>query len=673
MSNADIPSTGVTAEDLTTDAVGTDETFNALQRAVQRRIGAGWALQGQAESALRAIDQERKSGSLAELLPSAWRFRFGLTALDASILRVAAAAELSANVHLLAGLLSGDAGPARPTIALALEISGLFAADPAGRARFNGVGPLRRFGLIELEGTDALPVQRIRVPERVAAALNGDPMPPVDLIPMLLTPVPAQVGHIDFITAALGSGEPLVWVHGAPGSAGAAMAVAACQRLGVSVLVADLHRHPTMLGRADGGDTAGTGGRRAAEQDQLGDTVRALTLEAGVTGSVLVISGVELMVSSLDLLARSPLPVIAVSTERWNPLWGNELPVCVPAPSLTVQDREQLWWPLLGGAPAPREVSSLRLTPENIERVGLHARKMARLAKDEDLTRGTIDRIRSSARHLGRGRADRFGNAGAASLSDLVLPEHVTTEVERLLDWAKYRDEVLAQGPLQGKGGKGGGICALFSGGPGTGKTLAAHVVADTLGMDLMQIDLTSIVSKYIGETEKNLEKVFTEAESLNSVLFFDEADSLFGSRSEVKDSRDRYANQEVAYLLQRMEQFHGITVLATNLRGNLDPAFARRLHFVIAFPDPDADTRRRLWNHHIDSFAATDPIDPIRTGELATDLELAGGDIRNIVLSAAYAATAAHEMVGMRHISAAVSREFTKLGRRVPPGRWRE
>ena len=159
-------------------------------------------------------------------------------------------------------------------------------------------------------------------------------------------------------------------------------------------------------------------------------------------------------------------------------------------------------------------------------------------------------------------------------------------------------------GPLHGKGGKGIGICALFSGPPGTGKTLAAHVVADSLGMDLYQVDLSSIVDKYIGETEKNLERVFVEAEATNAVLFFDEADALFGSRSEVKDAKDRYANQEIAYLLQRMEQFDGITVLASNLRGNIDPAFARRLHFMVAFPDPDEATRQRLWTHHLEDLA---------------------------------------------------------------------
>ena len=199
-----------------------------------------------------------------------------------------------------------------------------------------------------------------------------------------------------------------------------------------------------------------------------------------------------------------------------------------------------------------------------------------------------------------------------------MLSGHALEEIRRLLDWARYRDEIVAMGPLHGKGGKGTGICALFSGPPGTGKTLAAHVIADSLGMDLYQVELSSIVDKYIGETEKNLEKVFAEAESLNAVLFFDEADALFGSRSEVKDAKDRYANQEIAYLLQRMEQFDGITVLASNLRGNIDPAFARRLHFIVSFPEPDDATRRRLWQQHLADIP-TDDADPIDLDWLST------------------------------------------------------
>src|SRR5690606_16275856 len=175
-----------------------------------------------------------------------------------------------------------------------------------------------------------------------------------------------------------------------------------------------------------------------------------------------------------------------------------------------------------------------------------------------------------------------------------------------------------------------------------------------------------TVVDKDSGETEKNLEKVFGPAASLNAVLFLDEADSLFGSRSAVNDSRDRYANQEVAYLLQRMETFDGITVLATNLRGNLDPAFARRLQFMVHFPDPDEATRAQLWTHHLAQLPGTDPDDPVDVPLLARRLEVAGGDIRNVVLAATYDSVAAGETLGMRHVVVAAGREMAKLGRRT-------
>jgi SpoVK/Ycf46/Vps4 family AAA+-type ATPase len=220
---------------------------------------------------------------------------------------------------------------------------------------------------------------------------------------------------------------------------------------------------------------------------------------------------------------------------------------------------------------------------------------------------------------------------------------------------------------VHGKAGKGSGLTALFTGGPGTGKTLAAHVVADALNLELFQVDLSAVVDKYIGETEKNLERVFHEAESHNVVLFFDEADALFGSRSEVKDARDRYANQEVSYLLQRMEHFDGITVLATNLRGNLDAAFSRRMQFIVHFPDPDAATRHRLWRQHLLNAGPLEEADPVDVDLLAETVELAGGDIRNIVLAATYDAAVQGSALGMRHLAAATQREYQKLGRRAP------
>ena len=208
------------------------------------------------------------------------------------------------------------------------------------------------------------------------------------------------------------------------------------------------------------------------------------------------------------------------------------------------------------------------------------------------------------------------------------------------------------------------GVTALFSGEPGTGKTMAAEIIAAELGLDLYKIDLSAVVSKYIGETEKNLEKIFGEARSSNAILFFDEADALFGKRSEVRDAHDRYANIEISYLLQRMEAYDGVTILATNLRANLDEAFTRRLQFSVHFPFPDEDDRLRIWQT---LFPPNVPRhEELDFGLLARRFRLAGGSIRNIIVSAAYLAAADGGGLTMHHLFHGTRRELQKMGRLI-------
>jgi SpoVK/Ycf46/Vps4 family AAA+-type ATPase len=208
----------------------------------------------------------------------------------------------------------------------------------------------------------------------------------------------------------------------------------------------------------------------------------------------------------------------------------------------------------------------------------------------------------------------------------------------------------------------GKGISALFTGPPGTGKTLAAQIMANELGIDLYRIDLSTVVSKYIGETEKNLERIFSEAQASNAILFFDEADAIFGKRSEVKDAHDRYANIEVGYLLQRMEAYDGIAILATNLRANLDEAFTRRLQFIIHFPFPEEAYRRQIWE------VLTPPDLPGAEGLdyslMAKRFKLTGGSIRNIIASAAFLAANDGGRVTMAHLMHGTRREFQKMGK---------
>ncbi len=248
--------------------------------------------------------------------------------------------------------------------------------------------------------------------------------------------------------------------------------------------------------------------------------------------------------------------------------------------------------------------------------------------------------------------------------SDIVLPADAQDQLREMCAHVDHRHVVYEEWGLGKRLAMGKGLMALFAGQSGTGKTMAADVIAGTLGLDLYKIDLSGVVSKYIGETEKNLGTIFEEASTSNAILFFDEADALFGKRSEVKDAHDRYANIETAYLLQKMEEYSGVVVLATNLKMNLDEAFLRRLHFVIDFPMPDEDDRRKIWTT---TMPATMPVDPdVDVVFLARQFKIAGGNIRNIVLAGAFMAASEGSAVAMRHLIRGVRREYQKLGRMV-------
>jgi SpoVK/Ycf46/Vps4 family AAA+-type ATPase len=221
---------------------------------------------------------------------------------------------------------------------------------------------------------------------------------------------------------------------------------------------------------------------------------------------------------------------------------------------------------------------------------------------------------------------------------------------------------VLGDWAMRPGGGRGHGVVALFAGDSGTGKTMSAEVIASDLGLDLYVIDLSTLVDKYIGETEKNLERVFEAAAGTNGVLLFDEADAVFGKRSEVRDAHDRYANVESAYLLQRIERFDGLALLSTNLRANIDEAFTRRLDLIIDFPMPDAPLRVELWDRCLGH--AVERADDLDLGFLGTAFELSGGSIRSAAVTAGYFAAATDGVVTMRHLISAVEREYRKLGR---------
>ncbi|MBP1468093.1 AAA family ATPase [Candidatus Chloroploca sp. M-50] len=251
--------------------------------------------------------------------------------------------------------------------------------------------------------------------------------------------------------------------------------------------------------------------------------------------------------------------------------------------------------------------------------------------------------------------------APRAGWDDLVLPADRIAQLRELCGQVRRHDQVFDGWGFGGKLSRGRGTSALFSGPPGTGKTMAAEVIAGELGLELYKIDLSQVVSKYIGETEKNLQRIFQEAERSNAILFFDEADALFGKRTAVGDAHDRYANIETSYLLQRIEEHEGVVILASNLRENMDEAFVRRLRCIVEFPFPDEGSRLRIWQGHLPTQA---PCDVLDLALLARRHQLAGGNIKNIVLRAAFLAANDGGVIGMAHMLQAARREYEQIGR---------
>ncbi|GIH06866.1 ATPase [Rhizocola hellebori] len=320
-----------------------------------------------------------------------------------------------------------------------------------------------------------------------------------------------------------------------------------------------------------------------------------------------------------------------------------DLTCAVPSPS--IGEQRQLWEQLLGPAGELDGITAaFRLEVEQIEAIALD---------------------RPSDLHDACRRSSRGGIADLAQLiepaagwEEVVLPEFATEMLRDITAQVRHRTQVYESWGMAGSSGRGLGVTALFTGESGTGKTLAAEVLAGALDLDLYRIDLASVVSKYIGETEKNLKRVFDAADASGAVLLFDEADAIFGKRSEVRDSHDRYANLEVSYLLQRMETYRGLAILTTNLKNSLDRAFLRRLRFVVPFPFPDAQARARIWRLMFPPKTPTANLDWDRLARM----QLSGGNIRTIALGAAFLAAAAGEPVGMGHVLTAARREYVKL-----------
>lgn len=334
-----------------------------------------------------------------------------------------------------------------------------------------------------------------------------------------------------------------------------------------------------------------------------------------------------------------------------------------------LQEQRLLWFEAMGDL-APRCSETINQILGHFAQSSIAIRTIARSVREELATNPSTDPaslLWNASRQYARPRlADLCQRIEPeASWDDLILPTSQISTLHAIAGQVRQRLKVYHRWGFARGSQRGRGISVLFAGLSGTGKTLAAEVLANDLRLDLYRIDLSQLVSKYIGETEKNLRRVFDAAEECGAVLLFDEADALFGKRSEVKDSHDRYANIEVSYLLQRMEAYRGLAILTSNIKSALDTAFLRRIRFVVQFPFPNAEQREKLWRLALSPDAPQDGVEPMKLSRL----NVAGGSIRNIAMNAAFLAADAGEPLRMTHMLEAARGEYQKLEKPLTDG----
>ena len=590
---------------------------------------------------------------------------FGLTPFERDLLTLCAGVELDAAVAPLCAQAQGDPQRSHPTFSLALA-----ALPGAHWSAITPGSPLRHWQLIEVEAGSALTRSPLRVDERVLHFLAGTPSLDERLAGMVeAVPPPeglapshralAERLASGWTRAPEGAPPPAVELWGIGRESRLAVAGAACALAGLRLYAIGAETLPAApaeqetLCRLWAREAALGGGALLVECELLDTSDAARTGTAG--RFVRRVQG-PLLVSS-----REPLPVLGGQRRR------------VEVPHPTAAEQHALWRRALGplaqslNGQLTEVVMQFDLGLPEIDAAGLElleetppeaAGAAGPEAGEVDLGRRLWDACRAQARPRLDDLAQRL--EPRAGWDDLVLPEAQLRVLRDVAVHVRRRATVYERWGFGARGARGLGIAALFAGPSGTGKTLAAEVLAGALRLDLYRIDLAAVVSKYVGETEKNLRQVFDAAEAGGAVLLFDEADALFGKRAEVKEAHDRYANLEVGYLLQRLEAYRGLALLTTNMKSALDPAFLRRLRFVVQFPFPDAAQRAQIWRRAFPPQTPTAGLD----ADLLARLSVAGGNIRNIALGAAFLAADAGEAVQMRHLLQAARGEYAKLER---------
>ena len=577
--------------------------------------------------------------------------RFGLSRFDLDLLCIALAPDLDGRFGRLFAYLQHDFSARRATVGLALDLLEQSPLDFVARSRLQPGSALVDGGFLKLSNDGSLLLQRrLVVPDRVVMHVLGDDSLDEAVVRLVVVPGADLVEGADALGEAMTSRSPVVYLREAADGLGVAHAVAALCSQGILAIPVDL---ATGLARGEEG------------------VLDAAILEARLLGACLIVPRCEQLAAvpgALDRLWRSLQALVLVGSAPWEPTWTERVPLCLDLPAPSPEAAHAHWRLALleAGAGGDDELfagmTAFDLSPAQVVRTAAYAAQRASHA-GRNVTEADL---REAARHQNGSAILSLARRiePSAGWDDLVVDKEVQQQLQELLNRIKLSPQVLDGWGLGASTRRGRGIKALFSGPPGTGKTLAAEVIAGELGLDLFVIDLSSVVDKYIGETEKHLERMFRAASEVNGVLFFDEADALFGKRSEVREAKDRYANIETSYLLQRLDAYEGFVVLATNLRSNIDEAFTRRLDVFVEMVMPDADERRALWDRCLGP--AMPRHENVDLGFLARSFELSGGSIRNIALTAAFFAAEAGGPLHMEDLIWAVQREYKKLGRLI-------
>ncbi|MEA2633932.1 MAG: hypothetical protein QOH92_699 [Chloroflexota bacterium] len=637
----------------------TDDRFRGLyisQTHVDRLLADRAAPAAPDPAAAKVRDEIEAAADAAEKEGADLRLRrlarnFGLDEIDIELVLIAMAPDVDARFERLYGYLQDDVSRRRASVGLGLELCGLPSSGAYARSRLAAGAPLVDEYLVLVEESERPVLTRsLRVPDRVTAHLLGSDIPDPVVAALAYQGEPATPEQAAVLVRWMRDSSPsrLAYVRERPGASGAALASSAFRQIGRPTLALDLER---------------------LRSDDDPAMVAALTArEAGLTSAGVVAGPVEVLFAkglpAVRAFSEMPALIVLVGSRSWDPGWARDVPFICEAPVPDALQRAELWRRNLNGdTPSGLDLAGtmaqFRLTAEQVHRAARAARMEAH-ARDVPLDE---EELKAGARAQNAAGLERLARRiqPAVGFTDLVLPPDTMAQLKELLTRARYREQVLDVWKMGGPSTRRRGLTALFAGPSGTGKTMAAEVLASELGLDLYTVDLATVVDKYVGETEKNLDRIFAEAERVNGVILFDEADALFGKRSEVSDAHDRYANVEVAYLLQRMELFEGIAILATNLRANLDEAFTRRLDALVDFPEPEDEYRRRLWER---SLGTTMPREAnLDLDFLARAFKLSGGAIRNIVVAAAYAAAEEQRPMSMADLIRATQREYLKMG----------